>query len=386
MSRYNERYEPRSNFGSSTRRIAVASILAALSIAAASGLIISGVHAAQALNNVQIFVQPQNSSDDYFILSVYNSSGQLVVQSNSQFPAFGAELPSDTYLFTVVAEQPGYYPPPVPLGMKTGAGQVGAPVASQIPVPIYYTGAVEYGYVVEHITGDATIQLQTQNVSTISTTDVNVQVNYKNGTGASGAEVYASVVGGWYWWGDSTKNLKMWAQTDDSGKAVLTVPSLPVEITAWAWVPVDLPKNTTTVQVTVGGEPVNVTVYWEPTYVGLAGSALVIPPQSSVTITLHIQQPNYWYEVGQAQSVQMQTPVGIGTASSAPSAVPVSVYNDMLAAQGGQNTPLPGLQAQTPGTGSTETASPSYPIVLVALGGALLLVSASMMMILLRRH
>jgi len=53
-------------------------------------------------------------------------------------------------------------------------------------------------------------------------------------------------------------------------------------------------KNESTVETNVGGQEINVTMYWQPTYVGLSGSGLLIPPQNSLNLTLRYQQPNYW--------------------------------------------------------------------------------------------
>src|SRR3989442_1571537 len=121
----------------------------------------------------------------------------------------------------------------------------------------------------------------------LPSSNVTITASYLNGTAASGASVSAYIVGEWYWWGNSNNRLVLWGQTDKTGKVDLIVPSVPVEVSAWAWLPVNLPSHQTTVQTTVGGEKVNVTVYWQPTYVGLAGSALIIPPKTGASITLH---------------------------------------------------------------------------------------------------
>ena len=142
----------------------------------------------------------------------------------------------------------------------------------------------------------------------------------------------------WYW---STmyneRSLVLWNQTGSNGVATLIVPSLPVEVSAWNWIQVNLPSNQTTVQKNIGGEQINVTVYWQPMYVGLAGSAVIIPPQDFAQITLHAEQePNYWmYAPGTMYAATPSSTTGypgiangypeVSSMSNSPSAVPVQV-------------------------------------------------------------
>src|SRR2546425_10520764 len=152
----------------------------------------------------------------------------------------------------------------------------------------------EYGYSVQQGAGSKSITISTQPIDKIPTSNVTITARYLNGTAASGASVSAYNVGEWDWGGNSNNRLVLWGQTDKTGKVDLIVPSVPVEVSAWAWLPVSLPSHQTPVQTTGGGEKGNVTVYWQPTYVGLAGSALIMPPRTGASITLHAQQPNYW--------------------------------------------------------------------------------------------
>jgi hypothetical protein len=142
----------------------------------------------------------------------------------------------------------------------------------------------------------------------------------------------------------------MWNTTQSDGTATLVAPLAPVQVDAWNWIPVDLPNNETTVTVTVGGEPVNVTLYWEPTYVGLAASTLVVPPENTATMVLQIQQPSYWvmpYGVEATPGI-----AGEGTISSSTNSIPATVYEQQ---QG--NPLLKNYQAST----STQTTSPTNP-------------------------
>jgi hypothetical protein len=192
---------------------------------------------------------------------------------------------------------------------------------------------------------------------------VSVKVSFVNGTAAAGAWVSASVVGQWYYWWGQDSGVVMSAQTDNNGLATLVIPVAPAVITAWDWVPVNLPKNETTAVVNVGGENVNVTVYWQPTYVGLSASTLLIPPANSANLTLKYQQPTYWYlpmGVGYAQAPSGQ---GGATIANQPSGVPTQVSQQQTAStQTGQAqiyvpTQIPSLQEQGSSPGPSAPAA-----------------------------
>jgi hypothetical protein len=253
-------------------------------------------------NNVQVFVNTSSNLNYTYFFTAYNLTGQLVGTSQTPYPAAGFELPSGTYLFTVSAiEQTSYgcYVCAQPLESGTASGSsTGAPgVISKngsLP-PIYYRPpASEYGFKVEQVTGPDEFTIATQNTTQFPTTPVTVKVSFVNGTAASGAWVSASIVGQWYYWWGSDSGVMMSNQTNGDGIAHLVLPDAPAVVDAWDWVNVNLPTSQTTTQVDVGGQTVNVTVYWEPTYVGLAASALIIPPTNNVNLTLHYQQPNFW--------------------------------------------------------------------------------------------
>ena len=253
--------------------------------------------AAASYNNVQVFANLTTGQDYSFQFAAYNLSGSLVASYQGPYPAAAFELPAGGYLFTASATHfPTFreYPCPVE-GAATPAAPPTKTSNSPAILPIgCYPPSSEYGWQTATITGSQTINLQMQNISKLPTTDVTVKVAYVNGTAASDASVYASVVGEWYYWWYQANGISMYAQTDSNGVAHLVIPAAPAVVTAWKWVPIFADRNGTNIQVNVGGEKVNVTVYWQPTYVGLSGSGLLLPPQNTISLTLHYQQPNYW--------------------------------------------------------------------------------------------
>jgi hypothetical protein len=285
---------------------AAATILAVTLLFSSAGAITQSRADSPSYNNVQVFLAPQSQVGGTltYTLSVYNSSGFLVSNSQSEYPAFSLELPSSTYLFT-------------------------ATVANSSTLYFDYYSTSEYGYQLIQVSSSTTLTIATKQIQDISTTQIKVHAQFVNGTAMSGAQIYGSVVGLYYWWPFASpySSITLSNQTDSNGNAYITVPSLPIMVTAWDWVQVNLPTNETTVQRTIGGQVINVTVYWQPTYVGLTGSALVIPPSSSASITLYAnEQPNYWYSplpVAYGSAVVSGT---YATVSNAPSSVPASVY------------------------------------------------------------
>ena len=150
----------------------------------------------------------------------------------------------------------------------------------------------EYGYILQTVSAPVSLNIKTAPFTNVGTTKVHVSVSYVNGTGASGVYVYASVVGGDYYDGLNAKAV-LSNQTVAGGTTTLVVPNLPILLNGWISLPVNIPKSVTTVTTTVGGQPVNITVYWQPNYVELTGSALIIPPQTSAHMTLQVDQQNY---------------------------------------------------------------------------------------------
>ena len=264
---------------------------------------------AASYSNVRITIQTQNNLPYSFTVSAFNMSGYLLASCQTQYAAASFELPDGQYVFTATA----YY----------DAYQTSNAIQGVYTMPYYATPVTEYGYSNDQISGSTAFTIQTQNVTSFPETTITVEVTYANGTAAEGASVSASILGSWYYW-DYGENLQLWTSTQADGSATLITPQAPVQINAWDWIYVNLPSNMTTVQVTVAGEQVNVTVYWQPTYVGLAGSAFVIPPENNTSITLSVQQPNYWVVPLGVSALPEEG--GTATAASGSGSIPASVY------------------------------------------------------------
>src|SRR5487761_582049 len=108
--------------------------LASLPVSAASSL---------QYHNVQVFLQTQSQDGNMYTLTTYQSNGTLISSTQSQYPAFSLELPSGTYLFAASVVNKSMY---------------------------YYYSASEYGYQLQQISSDTTINLQTQTLASIPTT------------------------------------------------------------------------------------------------------------------------------------------------------------------------------------------------------------------------
>ena len=287
---------------------------------------------AASLNNVQIFVQTKSSLPDYFMVSAYNMSGFMVASSQSYYPAASFELPNGQYIFTVTAQQqyyPTYYTPtPVKAEYSNSSGTITSIVA-RAPV-------VEYGYSTIQVASSTSITISTMDVTSPDTNRLAIKVTYANGTAAEGASVYASILGGNYWGYEN--NVVMSNVTDADGVSTLIVPQAPVQVYAWSWLPLNVPNGPSSVQVTVGGEKVNITVYWQPTSVGLAGSTIIVPPEAGASISLRAQQPNYWV---MSNGVQGTTTMrDATTAASEPGSIPAAVYQQSQGSQQGQSSPV----------------------------------------------
>jgi len=370
-------------------------LLLALSLGASP--LLASASAAPSFNNVQIFVTTSSSLSYSYTFTAYNLTGSLMGTYQSSFPAAGFELPTGDYLFTVSALHETSYPYPC-VACATpanGAGESVPPVkngsGSSGTAIVYYPPASEYGFLQAHVDGPKTLTIATKNVTTYPTSQLAVKVSYVNGTAASGAQISASVVGQWsYWWGQDSK-VNMWSQTGNDGTATLTVPDAPLVVTAWAWLPVSLPPDNKTVVTTVGGEKVNVTVYWEPTYVGLSASALVVPPFGVTNLTLHYQQPIYWaVPAGTVSSGSAGQGSSGATMASKPTGVPADVMQTKSAQTGQAQvyTPsqIPAIQGiQQPSQGG-EVASASWPLWALAIAGVAVVVGISAVLALRRKN
>ncbi len=247
------------------------------------------------------------------------------------------ELPSGKYLFTVLAtQQDSYYYPVVyaKSGASSGSSTVvSTPISNSTVYPVQNLAPMEYGYSLQTINGASSFTISTSSLYNMSTTNIDVHVSYANGTAASGAYVEASLIGVSYY---GANNWVTWGQTGSDGSFTLEVPSVPFELYAYSSVLVNIPQENVTYETTIGGQSVNVTAYWQPVYVSLSGYQLVIPPQSSVNIILHIQQPtNYVVPYGAASSGQML--------SGAP-----AVQNGVIAATTVTNVHTAAAQSQGP--------------------------------------
>jgi hypothetical protein len=293
---------------------------------------------AASYNNVQVFVQTKSSLPDYFIVSAFNMSGYMVASSQSYYPAASFELPNGQYIFAATAEQQyystTYYYPPTPvkatdLNSSLNSSGVMIPVVAQEPV-------VEYGYSLVQVANSTSITISTMNVTSLKTSRLAIKVAYANGTAAEGASVSASILGGNFWgYGD---NVVMSNTTDADGVSTLIMPQAPVQVYAWSWLPVNLPNGPSSVQVVVGGEKVNVTVYWQPMSVGLAGSTVIVPPGAGASISLRVQQSDYWVMTNGVQGTATAG-MGVGmTSASESGSIPAAVYQQSQGSQQGQSS------------------------------------------------
>lgn len=332
------------------RNLCILSLAVFISAGVLSGVRPSFAQQQTAYNNLQVYISPQNTNFTSFSVTVYNSTGGVVATSQSSLPALSFELLNGNYLLVATAGSPNYYP--VPIAQNSASSVIVNPI-----IPVYQQ---EYGFSQVNLNSSETVTVTTSDLQNIQTSQLTVVAKYENGTVAQGASIYASVLGGggYYYPGSS---LSMSNTTDSSGQVTLTVPDIPIQLTAWSWVPINLPSNQTTTTVTVGGEPVNVTVMWEPTYLGLAASTVIVPPFHETTLTLKPQQQSFWaYPAGVAStgsgvaSPGLATSGEAGTLASAPSAVPANVLQEQ---QGGSASSGVSSQRSTPSEPSTVTVT-----------------------------
>lgn len=283
-----------SSNGRRSLTLSVAAILFA-SVFMAAGAAVPALGASPPLNNVQVFVATTSALQYSYYFSAYNLTGSLVASSESSYPGAGFELPGGSYLFTVSAvnQQSGYCELCAQPMSSGGTTSGSASSGSAIIAPIYQQLS-EYGFKVLDVSGPASFTIATLNATSYPTTSVTVRVAYANGTAAAGAYVSASVIGEWYYWWGPNSTVVMSGQTDSNGAATLVVPSAPAVVSAWKWVQVNMTGSQKSPQVSVGGEKVNVSTPWQTTYLGLAGTGLLLPPATSVQLTLQYQQSDFW--------------------------------------------------------------------------------------------
>jgi len=226
-----------------------------------------------------------------------------------------------------------------------------------------------------------------QNITTLPTTPVTVKVSYVNGTAAVGASVYASIVGEWYFWWGPNSSVTMGGQTDSNGIIHLVLPVAPAVVTAWRWIPITAGSNGSTIQTTVGGQKVNVTIYWQPTYIGLSGSGLLLPPENSISITLRYQQPDYWVLPASVDSRSaFSGGAASGTIANQPGGVP-SLASTNSATQGSSEYYLPSqIPAAQQSIESSVGTQPAISADTITIATAAFVVAALAVLFLATRH
>jgi len=330
------------------------------------------IASAASFENVQVFAAPSSPQAYSFQFIAYNLSGSLIASTQTTYPAAAFELPSGGYLFTVSAtsfdDHVGFACPLEKGGIAQGSGATstspptaeanGSTPSKTLPGAIIwcYPPSSEYGFATADVSGPQTINIQMQNVTTLPTTPATVKVSYVNGTAAADASVYASVVGEWYFWWGPNSSVTMGGQTNSDGVAHLILPVAPTVVTAWKWIPVNSGSNGSTVQTTIGGQKMNVTIYWQPTYIGLSGSGLLLPPADSISITLRYQQPDYWVLPA---SVDSRGALSGGATAGTVASQPTGVPSLASASSAGQGTSQYYLPAQIPAAQQAVAIGPS---------------------------
>ena len=385
--------------GDKRTKLALLGLVGILLVSSLSaGLVLSAGY-----DHIQIFVTTGSQLPYSYTFTAYNATGSQVATYQGDYPAGAFELPSGEYLFTVSAvyQQQGYcYPCVYSQGSSSGAPSPGSTTSNNstdsgnstksMPVYRWYAPKSEYGWKEVEVTTSQTININTVNVTQIPTTKVTVHVSFLNGTAASGASVSASIIGQWYYWWGEGPNVSMWGQTGSDGTVTLTLPVAPAMITAWDWVQVSLPVSKT-VTVNIGGQKINVTEIWGPAYVGLSGSATLIPPEKSVSITLTYQQPTYWAEPLTAKMAPGLSSGGAasGTVANTPTGTP-SQIRQTTAPQQGQNQYYQPSQIGALEALSGPVNSGGLPFVgslpLVAAGATLVAISLLAAVVLARRQ
>ena len=266
-----------------TRTAASALVVALLAFSIPVATLVASSSVAAELNDVQVAIQTAQNLPYQYTLTAYNSSGNQVASFYGSYPEASFGLPNGAYLITASAYYyQSYYCEPCPVGIG---------VNSSATAIKYQSPSSEYGYAVVNVTGPVQISIATNNGTELPLVSIQVHVSFFNGTAAVGAYVSAYVVGMGY---SYSPNMVTYGQTGGDGNFTLALPEGPIQVNAYLSIPVQLPKNlTTVVQVEIGGQKVNVTAYWQPNYIGLCGQALILSPQKGANVTLKAQQNPY---------------------------------------------------------------------------------------------
>jgi len=348
-----------------------------LSLVIPAAALVTAARPSASLDSLQVTVQTAANLPFQYSLTAYNTSGYQVASFTGNYPEAAFGLPDGAYLVTASAYyQQNYVCGVCALPAKSPSGATATPIR-------YIPPESEYGYAVVKLTGPAQITIATKNATQAPLVNIPVHVRFMNGTAAAGADVSGYVVGGNY------LNSQQWVtygQTGSDGSFTLLLPEAPIQVNAYISFPIQLPKNVSTVPVVVGGQKVNVTVYWQPSYVTLSGQALVLPPQMSADITLKVQPSSPYpivYNSGGAPTagaVTVTTTVGTTTAGAQQAGAsqqsrniaPFSPSGSQLSSVG---QPTSGVSS---GMASTE--------LLVAITGAAVLIAGGFALLLSRRN
>jgi len=341
---------------------AIPEIAAATSTSSSSGT-------APALDSVAVTIQPTGgASVSSFDLVAYNASGSPVASYTGQYPRVTFELPGGSYLLVATANGQSTSPTPVCCGcaVTTSSGGVSSPPAqtsissasTAIPCCCAYPPG-EYGYALVQVSGPTSVNIQTLTPSSIPTSDVSVAVSYENGTAVSGAYVSTTAVGENFYWNSNSTTMS--AQTGHDGVAHLVVPQIPLTVSASKSVQINLPKEQSTIQVNVGGQLVNVTVFYSPSFVYLSASGLLIPPQASLSLVLAVQSSQV-YPPGPIYATTATATPGVvaGSASSAGSTAPQTQSSSATTSgsTGTQPATIPPIPSSLLASMSSSTTSP----------------------------
>jgi hypothetical protein len=125
------------------------------------------------------------------------------------------------------------------------------------------------------------------------------------------------------------------------------------------------------VQVTVAGQKVSVTAYWQPNYVYFSGQALIVPPQTGASIVLKYEPQTVGpilYANGQATATTTFT-----CPSNAICATPTITQGSAT----GQSSPAtPATQAPSSQSVSAQTPSSGSDMLLISGGAAAISLAA----------
>jgi hypothetical protein len=344
-------------------------LLLALALPAAAFVASAGASAP--LDSLQVTVQTTQNLPFTYSLTAYNTSGYQVAYFSGNYDEAAFGLPDGTYLITASAysQQGNCFPCPLGAGVNATATPA---VVNGTAIPIIFQ-TPEYGYAVVKLTGPSQITIVTKNSTQASLASIPVHVEFVNGTAAVGAYVSAYVVGGNYL---NSQEWVTYGQTGSDGNFTLEMPSAPIQVSAYMSIPIQLPQNVSTVPVEVGGQKVNVTVYWQPDYVYLSGQALVLPPQNTASITLKVQQQGFPIPIYSGGS----TTTVITTYTSSSGGQQANSSSGTIAPFSPSNSQLSYSGPQAPGA-SLGIGMAWY----LAAGGAVVLVAGALVVLLSRR-